>query len=628
MADSKARFQRIVYSKPAPQVRQTKFETIAYPDRASEMRPVSPNAVYPRLGQFWSVVNTGVLVDRLILTLALSAGLILRLWQINALGFNSDEAVYAGQAAAIAGEPSLKEFFPMFRAHPLLFQFVLALGLPFVGIERLDILGRLLAAAMGFLTVVLVYQIGAVLYRPRVGAFAALFMALMPYHVVVSRQALLDGPMTLFSTLSLYFLARFAASQRSAWLYAAGASMGLTFLAKETAILLVGGIYIFLALSPEIRSRIRDLITATACMGLIMLVFPLSPMLAGGGGGQKATGYLVWQLFRRPNHTWDFYPTTVPIAIGPLVVLTALLGLWVMRRQITWREKLLVSWIVVPCIFFQLWPVKGFQYLLPITAPLAILAARALHITTLTPALELRMTSFQRNWLDPSVAACRRLLSQWMSSLETRSQLRILHYYSIANRSTATARRALRTSVSRLCTVMYRELRPHDRWRFLAAGIIALSILLPTWQRVQPSTSDQFLAGSGGIPGGREAGAWVRTNTPEGSTFMALGPSMANIIQFYGGRKAYGLSVSTNPLHRNPSYEPLRNPDFSIRTGELQYIVWDSYSAARSQFFSDSLNRYVKRYNGRVVHTESVTVRSPDGNTVLKPVIIIYEVRP
>ena len=109
---------------------------------------------------------------------------------------------------------------------------------------------------------------------------------------------------------------------------------------------------------------------------------------------------------------------------------------------------------------------------------------------------------------------------------------------------------------------------------------------------------------------------------------MTIGPSMANLVQFYGHRKAYGLSVSPNPLHRNPSYEPIGNPDLDIRTNDLQYVIWDSFSAARSAFFSDGVMRYVRRYNGRAVHTESVSVRSASGALVQTPVIIVYEVRP
>jgi hypothetical protein len=109
---------------------------------------------------------------------------------------------------------------------------------------------------------------------------------------------------------------------------------------------------------------------------------------------------------------------------------------------------------------------------------------------------------------------------------------------------------------------------------------------------------------------------------------MTIGPSMANIIQFYGEHPAYGLAVSPNPLHRNPSYDPIINPDLQIRNSELQYMVWDSFSAARSPFFAAKLMAYVDKYNGRVVHTETITVKDKDGNNVVKPVIIIYEVYP
>jgi hypothetical protein len=109
---------------------------------------------------------------------------------------------------------------------------------------------------------------------------------------------------------------------------------------------------------------------------------------------------------------------------------------------------------------------------------------------------------------------------------------------------------------------------------------------------------------------------------------MTIGPSMANILQFYGHRRAYGLSVSPNPLRRNPSYPPILNPDLQLRNGDIQYIVWDSYSAERSSFFSEGILRFVKRYHGRVIHTQSVTVTLADGTTIEKPVIVIYEVRP
>src|SRR5512141_2546297 len=83
------------------------------------------------------------LVGWIILAISMAGGSFLRLWQINAIGYNTDEAVYSGQAAAIAGVPGLKENFPIFRAHPLLFQFVLSL---IYKIHFDDLVGRLLAA--------------------------------------------------------------------------------------------------------------------------------------------------------------------------------------------------------------------------------------------------------------------------------------------------------------------------------------------------------------------------------------------------------------------------------------------------------------------------------------------------
>jgi len=106
-----------------------------------------------------------------------------------------------------------------------------------------------------------------------VGVIGALLLAFMPYHVVVSRQALLDAPMTLLATLTLYCMARFGQERQPRWLYAASVGMGLTILTKETAILLVGGIYIFLALSPQVRVRIRDLVVSLGIMVGLMAFY-------------------------------------------------------------------------------------------------------------------------------------------------------------------------------------------------------------------------------------------------------------------------------------------------------------------------------------------------------------------
>jgi hypothetical protein len=519
------------------------------PERVVEPEPLpQPERVAaPKTGRGYGLL--------LIAILALAA--FMRLWGINKLGLNSDEAVYAGQGAAIANDPTLEPFFPAFRAHPLLFQTLLSIG---SHLDILEIFGRVLSAAVGVATVGLTYMLGNLLYGRRAGLVGALFMALMPYHVVVTRQILLDGPMVFFATLSLYLLARYAVTQRPAWLYAAGAAMGLTAMSKETSLVLLGAVYAFLALTPEMKVTLRRLLISFGCLAGVLILFPLSLSLAG----KTETGgnYLAWQLFRRPNHDWLFYPTEVPKAIGFGVLIAAIAGLWLLRKRGTWRETLLLAWIVVPVVFFQLWPVKGFQYLLPIAPAVALLAARALA-----------------HWGAGRPKEVRTLLTD-------------------------------------------------RRVAVVATVAISVALLVSSWGRIEPAGSATFLAGSGGVPGGREAGAWIRQHVPEGAQMLTVGPSMANIIQFYGHRKAYGLSVSPNPLNRNPSYKPIANPDLSIRSNELQYLVWDAFSASRSKFFSRSLQRYADRYHGRVVHTETVTTTTADGKETQVPVLRIYEVRP
>jgi hypothetical protein len=517
-------------------------------------RKISGSQLWTRL---WSLDREAAArIGSVVFVLVLAAGI--RLWGINQIGFNTDEAVYSGQAAAIAQVPVLKDIFPIFRAHPLLFQFVLALLFNF-GIS--DLAARLLAVAVGVLTVYIVYRLGSLLYGENTGILAALILALMPYHVVVSRQVLLDGPLVLCSTLTLYLLARYALTGNPIWLHAAGIGMGLTFLAKETGIILLGSIYSFFALSREVPVRLQDMLLSFALMVIMILPFPISLWLAGGSKiGQQ---YLIWQLFRRPNHTPDFYLIIVPGAIGILVILIALAGLWLLRREGTWREKLLLWWIIVPTVFFQIWPTKGFQYLLPIAPAFAILASRTL---------------IRWLWLEGVALGQRRINTFWI--------------------------------------------------RVTAGGLMILLLLNASWMAIQSPTTGVFIAGTGGVPGGREAGEWIKENLPSESTLLTIGPSMANILKFYGQREAFGLSVSPNPLHRNPAYEPVSNPDFEIRSNNIQYLVWDSYSAGRSSFFSERLLDLSARFHGRVVHTQTVTVTLDDGTQVEKPVIIIYLVHP
>jgi hypothetical protein len=78
------------------------------------------------------------------LAIVIIAAAVLRIAAIGEPGFNSDESVYAGQAAALVGEQPWDDLFSLFRAHPLLLQLTVGTFFKFVGVG--DVAARVLVA--------------------------------------------------------------------------------------------------------------------------------------------------------------------------------------------------------------------------------------------------------------------------------------------------------------------------------------------------------------------------------------------------------------------------------------------------------------------------------------------------
>jgi len=479
-----------------------------------------------------------------------SIGAFLRLWALGAVGYNSDEAVYSGTAAALAGDQLLAQFFPVFRAHPMMLQTVLS-WVYHTGVS--DVKGRAVVVAFGLATIWVTYLLGRLLYNQAVGLAAAAFMAVMPYAVVVSRQVLLDGPATLFVTGALYCTARYCRDRQPPWLYAAAATMGLAILTKETCVILLAGGALYLLGARDVRPSLRQAAVAGAVLVAVIAGWWVALALSGrtGTGGQ----YALWQFLRRQNHPVYFYLTTLPASLGYVLLALAIVGIcW--QRNRGWREGLPIWWAASAVLTYSLLPIKGFQYLEPVAPVLAIWAALAINLA--------------REKLTGKMSAAR-----------------------LGAAATA------------------------------CIAIVCATMAIPAWQTINPSASTTFLAGSGGLPGGREAGQWIAASLPQGATILTIGPSMANVLEFYGNRHSYALAVSPN--NRNPSYVPVYNPDAQLRQGAIQYLVWDSFSAARSHAFGLKLLGYVAKFRAALIHTQYETTTS-HGHVVSVPVIRIYEV--
>jgi hypothetical protein len=365
---------------------------------------------------------------------------------------------------------------------------------------------------------------------------------------------LLDGPEVFFATLALYALAKYRISGDARWLVALGGALGLAFLTKETVLVMLGAVFVYFAFDAAVRLKRRVVIGSAALFVALAFVYPLAT--AFGGASKSGKSFFLWQLLRKPNHGYCFYFQTVLFDIGVVVIVVAVCALYALRSQRSWRETMLLSWIVVPFVFFEVWPTKGYQYLLLIAAPVAIVAARGLVY------------------------------------LPTSGEFTL---------------GGVRLPVARVTAVVF--------------VVVASSLLIPSWLAINAAPGSSSLAGAGGLPAGRETGRWIGNHLPPDIQMLAIGPSMANVLEFYGDRKVWGLSVSTDPRQRNPVYQPVKNPDLAIREGSIQYVVWDAFSADRSKRSSDRLLAYVRKYGGRLIHEATIPGHSG-------PVIRIYEEQP
>ncbi|MDH3426542.1 MAG: glycosyltransferase family 39 protein [Acidimicrobiia bacterium] len=486
-------------------------------------------------------------------------GVALRFAALDELGVNSDEAVYSGQAASLAGIERFLDDFSPFRAHPLLFQFTLSLLYRLVGFT--DVGGRIVAACFGLLTVAATFAVGQRIFSKRIGLLGALAVAVMPYHVVVSRQALLEAAMTLFFTLTMYALVRYREIRTAGAAAFVGIASGLTFMSKEVGILVL----VILAVVVLVEGGYR---VSHLAIGLVAFIFTVSPHLVASGigaveseaGGAGWVQYLIWQLGRPPNHPGSFYLSNALHYFGLPLALLAIIGGVLLTRTArrNGSHNLLIAWVLVPLLFFQVWKVKGYHYIVEIAPAVAILAALVL------------------DWL-------------W------------------------THRR-----------LMFRR-------SSVVLGVVAFTAMI--WISAVNGPLEQNYArvgdaGYSGIPGGKEAALWIRDNTPEGARLLGIGPSLGNIVRFYADADVDALSVSPNPVRTNPAYEAVSNPDYQLRWGLYDYIVYDVYSAQRTAHFANRLLDFIGRYGGELVYEDTSIRIGEDGEPFSAPIIRIYRLKP
>ena len=465
--------------------------------------------------------------------LALATGLV----RSGALGLNSDESVYAGQGAVLAGDSGYDGLFSLFRAHPLFVQLVVGAAFRITGPD--DTTVRFVAAVLGAAVVVATMVLARRLFGTRVAVLAGLLLALLPYHVLVSRQLLLDTPMAALLAVTLVCVLNGTGDDaRPAWLVGGGSAFALAVLAKETAVVALPGIGLWLLLVRRRVPDLRPILAPAALLGLAVLgPFVISRLLAAPG---KSKEFVAWQFTREPNHPLDYFGRVLLGWGGIAFVALVAIGVALVVRRHHREGMLLVCVAGVELAFLTVWPTKLLPYLEMAMPLLAIAAAVGLD----------------------GVAGA-----------------------------------------------LTRRLRP-DAVRFAAVVAVTAAAVAPAaWASVQlirsgPERAGRLHAVTPGITtfaGGRELGEWAGQHTPDEARFMTVGPSLGNILAFYGRRGFVALGVSPDPARRNPAYVPVRNPDLALRQIAVDYLVWDSYSSSRSPFTGERLRRYAGKFGGTIV---------------------------
>jgi 4-amino-4-deoxy-L-arabinose transferase-like glycosyltransferase len=299
----------------------------------------------------------------------------LRIWRLNTVGLRGDEAVYAGQAALLAHTDGMSRWFiaaSRGNSNFLVYQWIVSNVYRVVGVS--DIAARSVTATFSILTVLLVYLIGRLLYGQREAFLAGLFIAVSGYAVALGRLALLDATACLFLTVAMFCLLKWHNSDRFSWLAGFTIATAIAMQTKVTSVVIIPIVAVFIAASGDWRRLTWRRLTAALLVGAVSL---------GPAGYQIVSNhahvlsFLGTSTTRSSGVPWYYYLHTLWSAEG--VLLSSIFALGVARPifKRSRADMLPLIWLIVFGLFLQIYPLKAFNYLLPIIPPLALLAGRS-----------------------------------------------------------------------------------------------------------------------------------------------------------------------------------------------------------------------------------------------------------
>jgi 4-amino-4-deoxy-L-arabinose transferase-like glycosyltransferase len=368
--------------------------------------------------------------------LVLAFALALRLWKTFPLFFYGDDAEYSIVAQYLRQDwrqlayPDLEGFgpTPFVSQPPLMIYLFAAVGKL---IPSMELAATLVCLTLGTLTCGLLYAIGVKIQGRTTGVLAGGFLAVMPYHLLLSRKAYLDIGLTFFMCLTILTFLVWLQRRTMIWALWTGLSMAATIMSKLPGILIVVPLLLGLFLetwhgrdagvdtSLAPRARRRLLLQAgvasfpvvalgAAYVGRLWYLHSTADLVAklGWQWGRVAAATSTSPTNALARHPWYWYLTSttssIPAQAGFLMSFLAILGIvYLCRRRLSAHATqtfVILAWPAILLLFFSAAHRKEWFYVVPLLAPTALLAAIPVH-----PFLErLRRTPHPR--IAPSFA--------------------------------------------------------------------------------------------------------------------------------------------------------------------------------------------------------------------------------
>jgi hypothetical protein len=194
--------------------------------------------------------------------------------------------------------------------------------------------------------------------------------------VLLGRLALLDSTLVFMFSLTLMFFAKWLMTGRDRWLYAFAGALAWTIQAKVT-----GGLALVIAVNYLLVSRQLGLLSVRRVLlsALTFTVFFIPVWVQLALKGDQLLEFLADSGDRVAHVPWYYYVDKLISFEGVVTPLIWLIGIGLALRRWSTGDRLLIFWVLVAGIFFQLYPLKAFNYVLPLIPALSVLAGRAVH---------------------------------------------------------------------------------------------------------------------------------------------------------------------------------------------------------------------------------------------------------